>query len=812
MKSILKKVAGVVLVTVLALGMFSCSFGSDYSVKETVATPEFSVESSAVINGTEVTISCATEGAKIYYTTDGTEPTANSTEYKAAIIVMPPMTLKAIAVKDGMNNSAVASANYTIKGTVAIPVFSVASGAVNSGTSVIISCATEGAKIYYTTDGTEPTAKSTEYKAAISVTEAVTLKAIAVKIGMNNSAVASASYTIKGTVAIPVFSVESGAVNSGTSVSITCATEGAKIYYTTDGSNPTSSSTEYTGAISVIAAVTLKAIAVKDGMNISAVASANYTIKETVAIPVFSVASGAVNSGTSVSITCATEGAKIYYTTDGSNPTSSSTEYKAEISVTAAVTLKAIAVKTGMNNSAVASASYTIKGTVAIPVFSVESGAVNSGTSVSITCATEGAKIYYTTDGTEPTASSKEYTAAISVTEAVTLKAIAVKDGMNNSAVASANYTIKGTVAIPIFSVASGAVNSGTSVTITCATQGAKIYYTTDGTEPTAKSTEYTAAISVTEAVTLKAIAVKDGMNNSAVASANYTIKGTVAIPIFSVASGAVNSGTNVTITCATEGAKIYYTTDGTEPTSSSTEYKTAISVTPPMTLKAIAVKDGMNNSAVASVSYTIKPDYSKCVVGDFVLKNGTVLSKDETPESGTVVAVIVRAAADGKPALGVGIVHNISGLAWCTNSAAGFSTNITVLQGDTTTDYMDGSDGWENLKAACSDAESNPGNYPAWNYSLTYAKNNGLTGDLATGWYLPTVAELYTIYQNKDVVDASLSKAGGNQFGTSWYWSCCQSPSNDDYAQQLDFDEGGMGHGSKLSVYCYVCSVRAFN
>ena len=95
---------------------------------------------------------------------------------------------------------------------------------------------------------------------------------------------------------------------------------------------------------------------------------------------------------------------------------------------------------------------------------------------------------------------------------------------MNDSAVASDSYTIKGTVASPEFSVASGAVNSGTKVTITCATESAKIYYTTDGTEPTAESTEYTAAISITDAVTLKAIAVKSGMKDSAVASASYTI------------------------------------------------------------------------------------------------------------------------------------------------------------------------------------------------------------------------------------------------------------------------------------------------
>ena len=207
------------------------------------------------------------------------------------------------------------------------------------------------------------------------------------------------------------------------------------------------------------------------------------------------------------------------------------------------------------------------------------------------------------------------------------------------------------------------------------------------------------------------------------------------------------------------------------------------------------------------------QPDYSKCVVGDFVLKDGTMLPKDITltdTQKSNVAAVIVRAAADGKPALGVGIVHNK--MAWCTKSATGYSTNITSLQGNKTSGYMDGSDGWEKLKEACSDAESKPENYPAWNYSLTYAKNNGLTGDLATGWYLPTVAELYTIYQNKTVVDASLSKVGGSTFGTSWYWSCCQDPSYNKYARVLYFYDGYMDNTTKDHNDFYVCRVRAFN
>src|SRR5574344_1746488 len=121
MKSILKKVAGVALAAVLALGMIGCSNGSTddpvmppVSGKQTVATPAFSVASGAVDSGTRVTITCSTEGAKIYYTTDGSDPTASSTAYTAAISVTRPMTLKVIAVKDGMNNSAVASASYTI--------------------------------------------------------------------------------------------------------------------------------------------------------------------------------------------------------------------------------------------------------------------------------------------------------------------------------------------------------------------------------------------------------------------------------------------------------------------------------------------------------------------------------------------------------------------------------------------------------------------------------------------------------------------------------------------------------------------------
>ena len=81
---------------------------------ETVATPTFSPEEGTYTEAQNVTISCATSGATIHYTTDGNTPTTSSSVYSSAIPVSSTTTIKAIAVKDGMNNSQVATATYTI--------------------------------------------------------------------------------------------------------------------------------------------------------------------------------------------------------------------------------------------------------------------------------------------------------------------------------------------------------------------------------------------------------------------------------------------------------------------------------------------------------------------------------------------------------------------------------------------------------------------------------------------------------------------------------------------------------------------------
>lgn len=153
---------------------------------------------------------------------------------------------------------------------------------------------------------------------------------------------------------------------------------------------------------------------------------------------------------------------------------------------------------------------------------------------------------------------------------------------------------------------------------------------------------------------------------------------------------------------------------------------------------------------------------YSTCVVGDFVLKDGTVLSKD---------------------------------------------TDLTV-------DQKQNVAACEDLKTATAEEfETVAQKYPAFNFCRQYGEKNGLEGDLAKGWYFPTLAELYRIYVNKDAVDKSLEKADGSQFAQHSYWSCCQETSGSKYtgANGIQFSTGFSFYTSK-STGSYVCAVKAFN
>ncbi|MGB6960882.1 MAG: chitobiase/beta-hexosaminidase C-terminal domain-containing protein [Candidatus Acidiferrum sp.] len=175
------------------------------------------------------------------------------------------------------------------------------------------------------------------------------------------------------------------------------------------------------------------------------------------------------------------------------------------------------------------------------------------------------------------------------------------------------------TTATPTFSPAAGTYASSQTVTISDATAGATIYYTTDGTTPTTASTVYSGTITVSATETIEAIAAADGFSNSAVASAAYTISTIplAATPTFSPAAGTYTSSQTVTISDTTPGATIFYTTNGTTPTTASTVFSAPITVSSTETIEAIAASSGFSNSAVATAAYTINapaPDFTLTV------------------------------------------------------------------------------------------------------------------------------------------------------------------------------------------------------
>lgn len=171
----------------------------------TVAAPAFSPAEGVYATPQAVTLSTATEGAEIRYTTDGSAPTPTSgTVYKAPLTISVSATVRAIAYKNGWNDSPVSSAAYTITGTVAAVQFSPDGGSFDAPVSVTLSTDTSGAEIWYTTDGSEPApSKGTKYSAPVQIAESATIKAVGTKQSWTASSVASARYVIAVVPSVP---------------------------------------------------------------------------------------------------------------------------------------------------------------------------------------------------------------------------------------------------------------------------------------------------------------------------------------------------------------------------------------------------------------------------------------------------------------------------------------------------------------------------------------------------------------------------------------------------------------------------------
>lgn len=162
------------------------------------------------------------------------------------------------------------------------------------------------------------------------------------------------------------------------------------------------------------------------------------------ATPTVAPSGGTYTSAQSVTFASTTPGATLYYTTDGTTPTVSSTVYTSAIAVNTTTTFKIMAVAPGYSQSAVTTVTYTINlpGQVATPTVSPVAGTYTAAQSVAIATTTPGATIYYTTDGTTPTNASLVYTGSIAVNASLTIKALATAPGYMDSGILTASFTI----------------------------------------------------------------------------------------------------------------------------------------------------------------------------------------------------------------------------------------------------------------------------------------------------------------------------------------------------------------------------------
>ncbi|WP_320129229.1 chitobiase/beta-hexosaminidase C-terminal domain-containing protein [uncultured Sphaerochaeta sp.] len=512
-----------------------------------------------------------------------------------------------------------------------------------------------------------------------------------------------------------------------------------------------------------------------------------------------------------VTLTVPKSGSRLYYTTDGNEPgfsdsdgtmvpDSSTTEYTAPFELKATdsavtSTVKAMASKDGYVDSQVATASYTVNGTgetgtVITPPSMVSNVVLTQDAAnplqFSVSYDTQGTpketvSWYMDTEATaavdlDTDADSKTFTSDL-LTEGrhqVMVK-IAYTDGTESkTAFASKRFDVSQTAG-PVLSLTEGVPQT---VTLSSTTDGATMHYryATGGDDPSGAYTEGT-SFTVTSGVSLKveAYAINYGLEASAVVSADYEPATT---PIFSPSSATFTDSQEVTIT-STTGSTIYYTTDGTTiPTTGSSSIASGESITlsETTTVKAIAVKEGMVNSATAEGTYK-KLVYA---IGDTGPAGGIIFYVN--PNAATDGWTYLEAASADEPGLHVWGGYNI--LIGSTAQGRAIGTG----KGNTTEIV---------LKYGIAEPYAGKTDYAA---KLCYDKtvtNNGAEFD---DWFLPSKDELNLMYTNKSAIEG---------FVSAWYLSSSEYDSC--YAWVQNFSNGGQSYYGGNYTLGSVRAVRSF-
>jgi hypothetical protein len=383
----------------MMLAMVGCGGGSSTTGSNTTATPTFSPGGGTYTSSQPVTISDATSGAVLYCTTDGTTPTSSSPKCSQPTTVFQTEFLQAIAVAPGKAASAVASAGYVINLNAApTPTFNPTGGIYSGAQQVTIGDSLSGANLYYTLDGSTPTANSTLYTGPVTISQSSTLNAVAFATGYTSSGVATAAYVIQGAALVPTVS----------SLSPTSApADGAAFTLTVNGTNfdsgstvkwgSTALATTYVSATKLTAAVPANLIATAGSVVITVTTSAgtsayaaftvNPALPAITSLSPSSAAAGGAGFKLTVTGTNFDSSAKINWngsalTTAFVSATSLTTSVPASLIADAGSATVTVTASVGTSNNL----TFTIINTAAIPTVTALNPATGAaGTSVAVT-------------------------------------------------------------------------------------------------------------------------------------------------------------------------------------------------------------------------------------------------------------------------------------------------------------------------------------------------------------------------------------------------------------------------------------------
>lgn len=544
-------------------------------------------------------------------------------------------------------------------------------------TTVTITCATDGATIYYTTDETTPTSSSTPYTTGISITATTTVKAIAVKSGMTDSGVASATFTKSG-----------GGGGEPVTYKLVNDPEGTP---TLSGDFLTGNLTLNQDIEKKIDDINFKK-AIKFASSQSSISGQYvgynnicYDIKTTQTKFTVYVS----NSTGNVAFSSIAEGAT---TTTTENKIISTNPQKLEFTFNSTTNTRVgfsvpntnnmfiyqiLAEESGTPHKQAGEAGYVLnlnkgryggnKGASAgdgkggkidnIEIVSYNAYTHTNSTVLDLTKNSADTYIKFTTGasacklkatfsaGTLIANTSQSTSGGIALTTATAQELAAnttyyIINTNSGTRASISKIEFEAAAAPTTYKVSKGAETNGTFNISTTSAEANEIVTVT-----TSPATNY----SVGDVTVTKAGSGTVTVTNTAANTYTFTMPASdvtvnvtfneavsqVATPVISPVDGTVFAGTtqNVSISCATAGANIYYTLDGTTPTSSSTHYTAAFTIYGTKTVKAIAIKEGMTNSIMASATIT-----NTCLNDYTAGGSGTTytISKDTEKQSNT--------------------------------------------------------------------------------------------------------------------------------------------------------------------------------